>query len=244
MIRHRSLMATSVLVSTILFAGCGSAPTPSASAGTSLAKTSVKKTSRPAPKISANRWHQVGTLAANDSLAGQEPGAHHLWLLTQLPATANHEAEYVGQSVATTSDSLTTVTPPFLPPGNRSETVWGRTAQGLWWIAFVSQNSDVVRTAVWSAGHRHWTRLPDVPIPSGNHPTVTVLRGHSGHGWLVSDYYGAYDPSTGHWNAQTTVYTLATQGWQEIHTFPVAPATISVLLGPHGKHPVLRARCM
>jgi hypothetical protein len=203
-------------------AGCGSSATPTASAGTSLAKSSAPKKAVAPRKTSPYQWHVVGTLAAQDTVAGKEPGVHHLWLLTQLPATANHEAEYVGQSVSTTSKSLTTVTPPFLPPGNRSETAWGRTAQGSWWITFVGQNSDTVRTAVWSTGHQHWTRLPNVTIPSGTNPTVPVIRGRSGHGWLVSEYDMAYDSSTNQYNSQTTVYTLLSHGWQEIHAFPVA----------------------
>lgn len=220
MTRTRIMITTSVTISTFFFVGCGAAPTPSASLGTTSTKTATKQPAKLAPTMPSNLWHVVGTLAAQDSIVGKEAGLHHLWFLTQLPATANHGPEYQGQSVETTSHFVTSVTPPFLPPDNRSVTAWGRTAHGLWWITFVSQN-DVVRTVTWKPGQSQWNRLPNITIkpPSPNdfsRPVVYVIRGRAGHGWLVSNYVGTSG------GAQTIVYDLDRQGWHVLHAFPLA----------------------
>lgn len=218
--RSRVLLPVSLIAGAVLWAGCGTSSPSAASSASVSAKSPVTPKAVVSHKIS-NQWHVVGTLSAQE--IGKEPGVRHLWLLTQLPATANHEAEYVGQSVSTTSKSVTTVTPPFLPPDNRTETAWGRTPQGLWWITFVSQ-SNIVRTAIWQPGRSEWTRLPNLTInpPSSNDattPTLTVVRGRQGHGWMVSNYSGESG------GAQTIVYGLHTQGWQVVHTFPLASSS-------------------
>ena len=221
--RSRVLWPLSVLASALLLAGCGSSSTPTASEGTSFAKTAAPKKSVTSSQASPDQWHRVGMIASQETLSGHEAGVHHLWLLTQLPATVNHAAEYQEQMAMTTGTTVSVITPPLMPPGNRSETAWGRTTQGTWWVAFVGQNhSNVVRTVLWKPGQTQWTRLPNLTLnpPSSNDsttPSANLVRGRDGNGWLVSNYSSGF--SNG---AQTIVYHLNAAGWHVVHTFPLA----------------------